>query len=346
MKQSINDQNKQDHVKNLFSLRQKLQLIVFFLTIAIGIQFSIFIYQTTQSPDPRVIRPPGIEAFLPIGGLTSWKLFFTTGNWDDIHPAAPVMLGFAVMLSLIMRKAFCGWFCPAGALSEWLWQLGKHIGLKIYKLPKIVDIPLRTLKYLLLGFFIWAILIKMSPPMIEGFLKSPYYMMADAKMLFFFLHPSLLTISVLAILTILSLIIKQFWCRYLCPYGALLGLFSIISPARVERNVDLCIDCKMCSTKCFYNLPVSEKKRIIDAECVGCLECVRVCPERDALELKFFGLKLRRPTVKVCLITVVFFAVCWYTAQLTGHWHSKLTSADYHYLLRMIDNAVMKHPSF
>ena len=327
-----------------FSTRQVVQLIIFFWTLAIGVHFIIFIDQITQNPFPSVIRPPGVEGFLPIGALTSWKLFFISGHWDTVHPAAMVILGFAVISSFIIRKAFCGWFCPVGTFSEWLWKLGERMGWKTWKLPKSIDIPMRSLKYLLLGFFIWIILIKMPESAIRQFLSSPYYKLADAKMLYFFIYPSTTTLIVMGILLALTFKIKLFWCRYLCPYGALLGFFSILSPAQIKRNTDTCIDCKQCSHQCPCHLPVSEKKKIISAECIGCLECVDVCPQKETLSLANIGFKFKWTSTRITWVLMGLFLLGYYTAQLTGYWHSDVGSNEYYHFLKLINSEIMVHP--
>jgi len=105
--------------------RNSVQLGILLLTLGIGVQFFIYVLQASSASAIEVSRPPGVEGFLPIGALLGWKLLLTTGVWDDVHPAAMVILGFAGLISLPLRKSFYGWFCPAGTLSEWLWKLGR-----------------------------------------------------------------------------------------------------------------------------------------------------------------------------------------------------------------------------
>lgn len=62
-----------------------------------------------------------------------------------------------VLTSLLMKKPFCSWLCPEGTLSEWLWRVGRNILGRTCRLPRWADIPLRGLKYLLLGFFVFVI---------------------------------------------------------------------------------------------------------------------------------------------------------------------------------------------
>jgi polyferredoxin len=66
-------------------------------------------------------------------------------------------------------------------------------------------------------------------------------------MLDFFRHAGRATAIVLAALPVASVAVKNVWCRFLCPYGALLGLVSLVSPTRICCNAELCIDCAKCA---------------------------------------------------------------------------------------------------
>ncbi|MBW1868906.1 MAG: 4Fe-4S binding protein, partial [Deltaproteobacteria bacterium] len=281
-------QDEERRKPHAWGKRNWFQFGVFLATIGIGLQFIIYVHQASGNGVVTVLRPPGVEGFLPIGALMGWKLFVQTGIWDPIHPAAMVFLGFAGFISLTLRKSFCGWFCPVGTLSEWLWELGRSLFGKNYKLPVWLDFPLRSLKYLLLGFFV-KIIFSMSSPAILGFLHSSYYKISDVKMLHFFTQMSILTLFVLTVLVLSSVFIRNVWCRYLCPYGALMGLLALCSLTRIQRNSDTCIGCKNCSEACPYYLPVDRKSYIVSPECNGCMECTRVCPVENTLELKTTG---------------------------------------------------------
>ncbi len=216
---------------NRIQIRHLIQSILFILTLLIGFQFLIYILQASGTDPITVPRPASIEGFLPIGALLGWKRFFATGSWDTVHPAAMVIFGFAIILSALLRKSFCSWFCPVGTLSEWLWKLGKKVFGRKISIPNWLDFVLRAIKYFLLGFFLWIIL-RMSAESIGLFLDSPYYKISDVKMLHFFTRMTKTTAIILAILAVGSTFVPNFWCRYFCPYGALLGLVSILSPSR------------------------------------------------------------------------------------------------------------------
>jgi len=326
------------------NLRQWTQIVFFALTVFVGIQFAVFIHQV-HSPEPVTVRrPPGVEGFLPIGALMGWKLFLSTGLWDPIHPAAMVILGFAALVSFMLRKSFCSWICPVGALSEWLWRLGRRTMGRNFQIPQWPDRVLRSSKYLLLGFFVWVIL-QMDARAILEFLQSPYYKMSDVKMLQFFTRMSALTGVVLLFLAIGSVYIRNFWCRYLCPYGALMGLLALIGPSHVRRCPDTCINCGRCAKACPYNLAVDRKSIIISPECTACLECIQVCPVKGALRFQTLGKRGKDWVMTGLGIAIVLIFVLSITAaRITGHWQSRVDMREYRHLLQQIDTPQMTHP--
>lgn len=326
-------------------LRHWIQLILFVLTIAIGIQFAVFVHQADHAAKVTVQRPPGVEAFLPIGALMGWKLFVTTGQWDPVHPAAMVILGYTALVCLLLRKSFCSWICPLGTLSEWLWKLGRRIFGRNWTLPRWLDIPLRGAKYLLLGFFVWVIL-QMEITAIQAFLHSPYYKISDVKMLHFFTRMTPLTAGVLIFLVAASLLVKNFWCRYLCPYGALMGLLSTLSLTRIERSQAACIDCGKCAKACAHHLPVDRKIRILSAECTGCVDCITACPVKDAIHLRTVGFgDTKWSPIRLGVVIVLLLTASIYAARISGHWQTQTSLPEFRHLLKNINAPHMTHPT-
>jgi len=265
--------------------RRSFQFVFLVLNVYLGGVFYLWVrcYETGINTRATV-RPPGVEGWLPIAGLMNLKYFLVTGRVPALHPAAMFLLVSFLSMAFLFRKAFCSWLCPIGTLSEYLWRAGRKLFRRNFTLPRWLDIPLRGLKYLLLGFFLWAVS-TMSADAIAAFMRSPYGVVADVKMLNFFRHIGETGLIVLGILAVASLLVQNFWCRYLCPYGGLLGLASFLSPLRIRRNASVCIDCAKCAKACPSALPVDKLVSIKSAECTGCLECVAVCPAQGALQM-------------------------------------------------------------
>jgi polyferredoxin len=321
--------------------RRTFQAAFILLNLWIGARFYFFVrYYETGGQTAFVPRPPGVEGWLPIAGLMNLKYALLTGSVPETHPAAMFLLVAFVGISLVARKAFCSWLCPIGSLSERLWEGGREMFGRNVQAPRWLDIPLRGSKYLLLGFFGYAVA-SMAVSDLQAFVTSPYGLVADVKMLNFFRHIGTTGAVVVAILVVGSVFVKNPWCRYLCPYGALVGIAAVFSPARIRRDADACIDCAKCAKACPSLLPVDELTTVKSAECTGCLECVAVCPAEGALRLAV-GRSRAIPTWAVAATIAAIFLGIVGCAQLTGHWQSNVPDAVYRDLVPAADS--FAHP--
>jgi ferredoxin len=167
-----------------------------------------------------------------------------------------------------------------------------------------------------------------------GFLNSPYWASADVRMLYFFTRPSTVTLVVLAILVALSLAVRGAWCRYLCPYGALLGLISFLSPLKIHRNPELCTGCGACRRACPSRLPVDERTVVRSPECTGCLTCTDHCPQQGALGIALPGRSRRHwPGWAFAALVLLLFLAGVGTGMATGHWQGALGTGAYRWLI-------------
>ncbi|MCA9728849.1 MAG: 4Fe-4S binding protein, partial [Candidatus Eisenbacteria bacterium] len=291
--------------------------------------------------EPLPVRPPGVEGYLPISGLMGVVDWVYQGTLNVIHPAATVLFLTFVAISLVLRKSFCGWVCPAGFISENLARVGRLLLGRTLRPPRWLDVPLRGLKYLLLGFFLWAIF-SMTPVALRSFIESPYNQVADVKMLDFFVKMGSIGWVVLGSLVFFSVLVQGFWCRYLCPYGAVLGLFGRLSPVRVRRNEVACTDCGICDRVCGSRLPVSKRASIGSVECVGCMDCVVSCPVPQALR---YGTRSRTLSpLRTGALVVAMFLVGVMAARITGHWYSGVPDAQMRHMISIMDSPAFAHP--
>jgi len=332
--------------------RHIVQALFVALNAWLGIQFYLWVrYFERGGQGFYVSRPAGAEGWLPIAGLMNFRLFTLTGQIPTIHPAAMFLFLAFLLISLLLKKAFCSWLCPVGTLSEYLWKLGHKLFGRNFALPRWADIPLRGLKYLLMGFFVFFIG-TMSADALLGFLATPYGLIADVRMLNFFREIGQTAALVLVVLVVGSMLVKNFWCRYLCPYGALMGLASLLSPVKIRRDTEACIDCAKCAKVCPAHLPVDQLVQVRSAECTACMECIAACPAQNALQL---ALPLSRaqvaaqrwsrrsisPLVLAAAITYIFFTVV-LLAKATNHWQTNLPRDVYINLVPHADE--VSHP--
>jgi polyferredoxin len=337
---------------------QRIRLIVqsafLLLNVFLGAQFYLFVrFFESGATGSHLSRPAGVDGWLPIAGLMNLRYWIATGHVPAIHPAAMVLFLTFVVMSLLLKRAFCGWLCPAGTLSEYLWKAGRKLFGRNWVLPRWLDIPLRSLKYLLLAFFV-VIIGSMSAAALEDFMIQPYGILADVKMLHFFLHMSATALAVIALLMLASVLVKNFWCRYACPYGAVMSLASLASPFKIRRDPESCVECGNCASACPQELPVDRLIKVSSVECTACLECVASCAAQNALQFalpprtatniaqRWSGRTLQ-PVAAAIVLAALFFGGIG-LARITHHWQTNLSDDVYRQLIPHVDDAA--HPGY
>jgi polyferredoxin len=323
-------------------LRTLIQIAFVLLCVWIGFEFHLFMSWGLSGGAERFIeRPPGVEGFLPISALISLKYWALTGTINNIHPSGLFIFLAILGTGIVLKKSFCSWLCPVGTLSESLWMAGQKLFGRTLKVPRWLDIPLRSLKYLLLLFFVYAVA-GMAVPELRQFIYSPYNKVADIKMYLFFADLSSFALWSILILAGLSVVIQNFWCRYLCPYGALLGFFSLLSPLKITRKASTCIDCELCTKACPANIKVHTADRVWSDECTACFACVEVCPVKNTLQMSTPKAKAVPSWVFGTLVVGVFVAVTG-LAMLTGHWQNGISQQEYAKRFQHLDDPAYQH---
>ena len=323
--------------------RKLIQYLFLATVVLIGIKFTLFVSQLEDGMVPTVTRPPGIEAFLPISSLISLKYWLVTGVINPIHPSGLIIFLMALVTAVLLKRGFCSWVCPFGLLTEYLNRLHNLIFRKNIKVYVWLDYPLRSLKYLLLAFFLWAIVLNMNAAALDYFIYSPYNMVADIKMLYFFTDITPFALWVLVALVVLSVLIRNFWCRYLCPYGALLGVLSFLSILKVHRNVETCTNCRKCTRTCPVDIKVHKSTSVISDECHACLKCVAVCPERDTLYISATRRNgIVNPLIYAVIVCMLFVGGS-LIGRVTGNWQTVISNHEYLFHVKNRDMPFYNH---
>ena len=330
----LNTKIDRNNVKPIQKYRLYIQLLFVAIVLWIGAEFYLFTtFLESGGTSNYFERPPGVEGFLPISSLMSLYYFILSGNIHPAHPAGLVIFIAILTVSFVFGKSFCSWICPIGFMSESLGDFGEKIQKKIFKkriqMPKFLDYPLRSLKYLLLAFFVNAIFFSMSTLALKYFLDSPYNIISDVKMYYFFAEISQFSLIVITVLIVLSVIFRNFWCRYLCPYGALLGIFSLLSPLKIKRNKESCIDCDLCAKACPSFIKVDKVKTVISDECSTCLSCVDACPVKNTLEVKpvLSNKKISKKLIAAGVVGLYFIIIT--IGMISGNWQNDVKRETY-----------------
>ncbi len=230
-----------------------------------------------------IAKPVGVDALCPFGGIeTLWSLLSGGGYLKRIAASSVILLMGTVVLGVVFGRAFCGYLCPLGALQEFFGMIGKAIWpRKRPTMPAALDRPARYLKYVVLAFFtIWTfqaaeLVIRPYDPWVAWM-----HLTSDELLVEFALGTAVLGISLAG-----SVVYERFFCKYLCPMGATLGIVSKVSLFKVRRSAETCTSCGSCDKACPVNITVSTVDSVRSAECLACNECVNACPVADTLTL-------------------------------------------------------------
>lgn len=179
-----------------------------------------------------------------------------------------------ILVALFLGRVFCSWICPISFFSELMDRIYRLLKGKKRTYDKLT-IPKRTLWFALIGEILLAMII--AAP-IFVFLSPPGLVGREIMMLVFFKRFAIEGVVIFIVLG-LHLFSRRFFCRYLCPLGALLAFIGSKRKLVISRNESVCMNCKLCDKVCPMDLKPSEYGRA-SIYCWNCGECVDTCKKK------------------------------------------------------------------
>ncbi|MBA7579226.1 putative electron transport protein YccM [subsurface metagenome] len=257
----------------------RLTVQIFFLALIILISFNHF--RNEQGLAPLLIGSPSLHAVCPFGGVVTIYNYFTEGAFvQNIQQSSVTLMWLVLGLTLLFGPVFCGWICPFGTVEEFVGKIGRKIFKKRYNnfIPFKLDKLLKYLRYVIL--LLVVILTATSGKLLFSNV-DPYFALFNI----WSSEVTRLSLLVLGLILIGSLFVERPWCKYLCPFGALLGIFNFFRIVKLKRNEKTCINCKVCDRVCPMNIDISTSKVITDHQCISCLLCTdeMACPVSNSL---------------------------------------------------------------
>lgn len=238
---------------------------------------------------------PGLNCYSCPGAVGACPLGSLQGSFSADKSTLFYVCGILLLYALIFGRFICGWLCPLGLIQELLYKI-KTPKLKKNKVTRILS----YFKYVVLVFFVFIVPIAYAfrdtplPSFCKyicpaGTLEGGIGLLANkVNESYFSMLGPLFTWKFLLMVSILvaCVFIFRMFCRFICPLGALYGLFNKISFFGVKVDVPKCTNCNLCVNHCKMDI-----KNVGDAECISCGECIDVCPT-NAIMWK--GLKLKK----------------------------------------------------
>ncbi|ORC36240.1 ferredoxin [Marispirochaeta aestuarii] len=273
------------------SLRRVVQIFFLLLITLIAVNHTL----EERGIEIPLVGSASLHAVCPFGGVVSIYQYAAAGTFTKkIHESSFILMIIVFALALAFGPVFCGWICPLGTVQEFISRIGRRLFGKRHNnfIPRAADRYLRYLRYLVLGWVIYA-------TAVSGVLVfadyDPYYALFN----FWTGEVAVSAFVILALVLLAALFVERPFCKYACPYGAVLGLFNIVRVFGIKRNTDTCINCRACDRACPMNIQVSTAGRVRDHQCISCLECSSetACPVPATVELAAGNISIKKAEV-------------------------------------------------
>ena len=299
-----------------------LQLLRIFTQIIFFTIFFILLLGTHFPGDDYISRVEIFFHFDPLIALTaliaSRTLLLSFG-----------LAAITVLVTLVLGRVACGWVCPMGAMQQFFSFLFKRTKLLKPKKPRDRH---TVWKYYILFFILAATLFSLNlvglldplsllyrsfavsilPAISHVFSNAiglmyqiNLYSIGDSLVQFFetidvnavFVQSFLIGVLFTGVI-LLNATRERFWCRYLCPLGAFLGILARWNILKLKIDQDKCIKCNLCTIHCQTQANPYPQEDWQGAECVYCFTCGAVCPT-SAIEFQAGAMPERIETINL-----------------------------------------------
>ena len=226
-----------------------------------------------------------LDPLVAIGNLLTVKALYKGLVWAIL----------TIILTILLGRVFCGWICPFGSLHQFIGYIGNRLKTFSQRVHANQYHKAQTIKYYVLFAFLLIAFLPVNGyrslqtglldpiPLIYRSINLILLNISDQGTHLFSVNPryyegSLSIGIVFVVFVLLNLWIPRFFCRFICPTGAFLGIISRYSLWRIGKNDPHCVECQLCENHCEGACEPFEKIRI--SECVMCLNCLTACKQQ------------------------------------------------------------------
>lgn len=191
----------------------------------------------------------------------------------SLGPSLGIPKWAIAVMAVAAGMFFCGWICMFGTLQEWLRPVGRKLGLT-WRIPPKIDRYLTLLRYVAP-----FVILPLGWRAVNA--RQTFYRTATGG------AATETALAILGALLLLSLAVDRPFCKYICGFGATMGLASILRPLTVKRDQTLCSNCGRCDKACIMGVEVSKANNVRDPHCIDCGRCLTACAKPGALGFGF-----------------------------------------------------------
>ena len=265
-------------------LPSKRKIMQLYFGLLLNANLKGFLTGNIYQGKSKIVCAPGINCYSCPGAVGACPLGSLQGSFSADHSTIYYVGGILLLYSVLFGRMICGWVCPFGLIQELIYKIPTP---KLKKSP--VTRLLSYLKYVILVFFVFVIPIMYAfrdtplPAFCKyicpaGTLEGGIGLLSNkVNASYFSMLGPLFTWKFLLMVSILVGCVFAFrlFCRFLCPLGALYGLFNKISFFGVKVDDSKCTRCGLCVSHCKVDI-----HHVGDQECISCGECIGVCPTK------------------------------------------------------------------
>ncbi|RDU24040.1 FMN-binding protein [Anaerosacchariphilus polymeriproducens] len=187
-------------------------------------------------------------------------------------------------ITILMGRFFCGWMCAFGSYGDFIYFISQKVFHIKFKISEKADAKLKYFKYAVLVFTIiaiWTFDIKVfdsiNPNNVFGTLAD-FHGILNIQYVF---KELLVGFVIFFLITVGSLFVERFYCRYFCPLGAVFVLISSFRFFKIKKTRDNCGSCTLCTKSCKMGIPMYKHDKISSGECIQCNKCISACPRSN-----------------------------------------------------------------
>lgn len=192
-----------------------------------------------------------------------------------------ILVIMVFLVTALWGRFFCGFLCSFGMFQELLFFLSGRVLSKRVRIPERLDSVMKFLKYVIVVFITVGVWILALPVDSSWNPWGVFGMLISGNLSVAFSGIPTVGFALLLAITVGSLFVGRFFCRYLCPLGA---MFTVISGKRlykIIRRGDSCTNCGLCTRTCSMGIHIPEKDAVVSGECIQCMQCIGICPKES-----------------------------------------------------------------
>ncbi|AWI05594.1 4Fe-4S binding protein [Clostridium drakei] len=215
-------------------------------------------------------------SFSEIGKLYSMII---KGNFNLVQALPGLTAAIAVVpITILFGRFFCGWMCAFGTFNDFIYIAFQKMFKKQFRVNERIDSILKYVKYLILALiicFVWT----MGNSTLNDY--SPWNAFAQIGNFTDAIFQYTFGFILLIFIAVGAMFIERFFCRYLCPLGAIFSIVSKISIFKINKPNDKCGKCRLCTNNCSMGIELYKVNKVSSGECINCLKCIDICPRKN-----------------------------------------------------------------